>query len=186
MSVTPVWWSMTTLPAALVERHHPPRHRRRPHLWHGRMIVGTIPDPGCIRAVTVPRAPTTSTSAFRKCAHQQRATRAHDHVAQIAIERQRPRRGPARRGQRHQLAARAGHVDLVAVLLIGDPARRRADRLSRGERPGGGRRIDRRDRPAAPQVTCSSPAASWTRRPGSSPACSATRARTVPPTVSTR
>ena len=64
MSVTPVWWSMTTLPA--VWSSATIRHATDGVRICGRpMIVGTIPDPGCIRAVTVPEAPTTSTSAFR-------------------------------------------------------------------------------------------------------------------------
>ena len=92
------------------------------------MIVGTGPDPGADASSRAAVGADHEHLGLSKGADEERAVRVRDDVAEIAIERQGPGRGAARRGQRHELAPRAGHVHLVRVLLVGEPARRRADR----------------------------------------------------------
>ena len=110
-------------------------------------------------------------------AHEQRAVRADDDVAQVAIERHRPRRRARRRG--NETSSPPAHATCSRSV---EP--RRCRRRSRAAPP----HTDRRavtvavsgsivaTAPPRRRTTCTRPAASSMRRPGSSPGCSARRA----------
>ena len=78
---------------------------------------------------TVPSASTVSSSAVRKRLTRRRGP-VDDDVAQIARQRDGADGGAAGRRQADQLAVRAGDVHEVGRRVVGDAARRRADRAA--------------------------------------------------------
>jgi hypothetical protein len=118
-------------------------------------------------------------SAPRRCGSGSRtADPADDDVAQVAIQLQRPHRRAAAGRQADQLAVRARDVDQIGAGVVGQAARRRADRwLVTVGCAWRGSKVT--TAPAWRSATWTVPAASSITRPGSSPCFNVTVAVTA-------
>ena len=142
------------------------------------MMVGTIPEPGLQPRRDLAVGADDEHLGLPERAHEERAARADDDVAQIAIEHERARRGARPRPAATRARRPRTRRGAVARRLVDDPARRRAHGAPRAHgRPSWDRGSRWRRRGAA--TTCTRPASSSITRPGSSPAWSAVVARTV-------